>query len=162
MNADGIRHFYNYHFTINRAIWDHCIMELTDEQFLQDVQYSLGSVKNQVVHLMSVDEAWFCDIRGIEFSEHLHPQDLTTREEIRHYWNRVETDMRQYLARLTDDMLMQKPIAEGEDKDLFLWQILLHVVNHGTDHRAQLLRLLHDYGIKTPPQDYIFYVYDHP
>jgi len=37
---------------------------------------------------------------------------------------------------------------------------LLHVVNHGTDHRAQLLRLLNDLGRKTESQDYIFYVYE--
>jgi uncharacterized damage-inducible protein DinB len=40
--------------------------------------------------------------------------------------------------------------------------VLLHVVNHGTDHRAQALRLLNDLGVETTSQDYIFYVYDHP
>jgi uncharacterized damage-inducible protein DinB len=59
-------------------------------------------------------------------------------------------------------MLFEKPIAEGEDKDLILWQVLLHVVNHGTDHRAQALRMLNDLGVKTVSQDYIFYVNDHP
>ena len=49
--------------------------------------------------------------------------------------------MRDYLAELRDEMLFDKPL-EGEDKDLILWQVLLHVANHGTDHRAQLLRLL--------------------
>ena len=38
--------------------------------------------------------------------------------------------------------------------------MLLQVVNHGTDHRAQLLCMLHDLGAKTAPQDYNFYVYD--
>jgi uncharacterized damage-inducible protein DinB len=69
--------------------------------------------------------------------------------------------MREYLTALRDDMLNQKPL-DGEDKDLILWQVLLHVVNHGTDHRAQLLRLINDLGVKTVSQDYIFYVYDTP
>jgi uncharacterized damage-inducible protein DinB len=64
------------------------------------------------------------------------------------------------LSKLRDDMLFENPFADGEDKDLILWQVLLHVGNHGTDHRAQLLRLLNDLGVKTAPQDYIFYVYD--
>jgi len=50
--------------------------------------------------------------------------------------------MRDYLAGLRDDMLFEKPFAEGEDKDLILWQVLLQVGTHGTDHRAQVLRLL--------------------
>jgi len=40
--------------------------------------------------------------------------------------------------------------------------VLLHVVNHGTDHRAQLLRVLNDLGVNTEYQDYIFYVYGYP
>jgi uncharacterized damage-inducible protein DinB len=67
-----------------------------------------------------------------------------------------------YLAQLQDDTLWKKPIKEPEeDRDLMVWQVLLHVINHGTDHRAQILRLLHDLGIQTTSQDYIFYVYDH-
>ena len=67
--------------------------------------------------------------------------------------------MRAYLADLQDDMLFMQPLA-GEDKDLRVWQVLLHVVNHGTDHRAQLLRLLNDLGLETTSQDYIFFVYE--
>jgi len=59
-------------------------------------------------------------------------------------------------------MFFEKPFAEGEDKDLILWQVLLDVVNHGTDHRAQLLRWLNDLGVNTEYQDYIFYVYGYP
>ena len=69
--------------------------------------------------------------------------------------------MRDYLAKLRDDMLFEKPFAEREDKDLILWQVLLHVANQGTGHRSQLLRLLNDLGAKTVSQDYIFYVYEH-
>jgi len=82
---------------------------------------------------------------------------------IRAYWDRVEQRVRDYLADLRDEMLFDKPIQEpNEDRDLIVWQVLLHVVNHGTDHRAQLLRLLNDLDVKTTSQDYIFYVYDHP
>ena len=89
--------------------------------------------------------------------------DLMTATIIRAHWDSVEQSMRGYLAELRDDMLFDKPIEEPEeDKDLIVWQVLLHVVNHGTDHRAQLLRLLNDLGVETASQDYIFYVYDHP
>ena len=70
--------------------------------------------------------------------------------------------MRAYLVDLQDSMLFGKPIQEPEeDQALSVWQVLLHVVNHGTDHRAQLLRILNDLGVETTSQDYIFYVYDH-
>lgn len=162
MNADAFRHVYNYHFAENRNIWNWFIKSLPQDQFIQPVNYSHGSLRNQLVHLMSVDDSWFSGLRGVEMPEPLNPDHFEDKETIRAHWDKVEQTMRDYLANLRDEMLFAKPFAEGEDKDLILWQVLLHVVNHGTDHRAQILRVLSDLGITTPPQDYIFYVYDNP
>ena len=161
MNANAFRHFYDYHFSENRKIWENYVMPLTYEQFTLDASYSHGSVRNQIVHLMNTDEAWFSGLRNVDFPEPYKVADHDDRAIIRQHWDRVEGDMRAYLVNLRDDMLFEKPFPEGEDKDLILWQVLLHVVNHGTDHRAQLLRLLNDLVLKTTSQDYIFYVYDH-
>jgi uncharacterized damage-inducible protein DinB len=162
MNADAFRHFYEYHFMENRKIWDHDITSLSYEQFTQDIGYSQGSVRDQLIHLMSADEIWFCELQGFEPSEPLSPATTDDRESIRTHWDRIEQNMRAYLANLQDEMLFDRPIEEPEeDQDLVVWQVLLHVVNHGTDHRAQLLRNLNDLGVKTESQDYIFYVYDH-
>jgi uncharacterized damage-inducible protein DinB len=162
MNADAFRHFFNYHFNENRSIWDKYITPLSDEQFTQNVSYSHGSVRNQIVHLMSVDDTWFSGLRDVEIPDSLDPATFVDRNSIRTQWDAVEQRMREYLVELRDDMLLEKPFADGEDKDLILWQVLLQVGTHGTDHRAQLLRLLNDLGVKTVSQDYIFYAYDHP
>ena len=161
MNADAFRHFFGYHFNENRNLWD-AIMTLTDEQFGQEAGYSRGSVRNQVVHLMNVDRVWFSELQAIEVKNLPKPEDFADREEMRAYWDGIEQDMRAYLDALRDDMLTDKPIVEEDDSNLIVWQVLLHVVNHATDHRAQILRLLNDLGVETVSQDYIFYVYDHP
>jgi len=162
MNADAFRYFYDYHFAENRKTWDKYIVPLTEEQFTQPVHYSHGSVRDQVIHLMNVDEAWFGGLRGVELPEQPDPAHFADRDSMRRHWDNIEQEMRAYLADLQDDMLFTKPFAEGEDKDLILWQVLLHVANHGTDHRAQILRLLNDLGVETKYQDYIFYIYEHP
>ena len=163
MNAAAFRHFYDYHFTENRTIWDRYITQLSYEQFTQPVSYSLGSVRDQIVHLMSVEEIWFSELRGVEPAEPFPPATGDDRANIRTHWDRIEQSVRAYLAELPDELLFVKPIQEPEeDRNLIVWQVLLHVVNHGTDHRAQLLRLLNDLGVKTVSQDYIFYVYDNP
>jgi uncharacterized damage-inducible protein DinB len=159
MDANAFRHFYDYHFAENRKIWESYITPLSHQQFTQPVDYSHGSVRDQIVHLMSADDTWFSGLRGIEIPEPLNPTDFQNRESIRAHWDNVEQNMRDYLAKLRDDMLFDSPL-DGEDKDLILWQVLLHVANHGTDHRAQLLRIINDLGIETTSQDYIFYVYD--
>jgi uncharacterized damage-inducible protein DinB len=161
MNANAFRQFYDYHFTENRKIWDSYIMPLSHEQFTQDVRYSHGSVRDQIVHLISADDYWFSGLRGVERPDSLNPASFNNRESIRTHWDSIEQNMRNYLEKLRDDMLFEKPFTDGEDPDLELWQALLHVANHGTDHRAQILRLLNDLGVETTSQDYIFYIYNH-
>jgi uncharacterized damage-inducible protein DinB len=161
MNVDAFRQLYDYHFAENRKLWDNFIRPLPQEKFIQPVDYSIGSIREHLVHMMSVDDAWFSDLRGVQLGEPLVPADFDNRDTLRAEWDNIEQHMRDYLATLTDEALFQKPFHAGEDENLILWQVLIHVVNHGTDHRAQLLRLLHDCGVKTAPQDFVFYLYDY-
>jgi len=159
MNADAFRQFYDYHFAENRKIWDRHVVPLTDEQFGRPVDYSHGSVKGQIVHMMSADDYWFSGLRGVKRPEELNPNDFKDRPVIRAVWDKIERTMRDYLATVRDEALFERPFTDGEDDNLLLWQAFLHVANHGTDHRAQLLRFLHDLGVRTSAQDYIFYIY---
>jgi uncharacterized damage-inducible protein DinB len=161
MNADAFRQFYEYHFSENRKIWDTGVLSLSQEQFMQPVNYSVGSVRNQVVHMMNIDDRWFSGLRGEAVPAFTDPTQFPKREVIRAQWDAVEARMRNYLSKLTDDMLTTLPFYEPDQDMTQLWQILMHMVIHGADHRAQLLRLLNDLGLETGPQDYIFYVFDH-
>ena len=155
MSINLIRDYYEYHFTINRKIWDECITKLTNEQFLQETDYGVGSIRNQIVHMMSVDNAWFDDLLGEEFVSHMNPVHYPHFEKIRKTWDEVEQKMRQALATVDDDTLTKSfPVSDGK---FSYGQMLLHVINHGTDHRAQLLKMLNEQGIETFPQDYIFF-----
>ncbi len=161
MNADAFRHFYEYHFAENRKLWEY-VSQLADEQLKQSLGYSKGSVLEQVLHLINVDDGWFSALRGVDDIEPLTPAECTSRQVIRERWDTVEQRVRAYLADLRDDQLFSNPFDDGEDKNLILWQVLLHVANHATDHRAQILRQLNDFGVQTKYQDYIFFVYEHP
>jgi uncharacterized damage-inducible protein DinB len=161
MNVNAFCHFYDYHFSENRKIWEKYILPLSYEQFIQPASYSQGSVRDQLVHLMDVDDVWFSELQNTEPLEPVPAAGGDDRDLIRTYWDSIEHRMRVYLAGLQDETLFARPITEPEeDQDLAVWQVLLHVANHGTDHRAQILRLLNDLGVGTASQDYIFYVYD--
>ena len=153
MKADGFRQLYDYHFTVNRRIWDKCVMSLSDEQFYRELPYSIGSIHNQTVHMMSIDERWFSGLRGVALPDFLKPADYPDRAAVRWYWDEVEGQMRDYLATLTDEQLFA-PL-----NDLQVWQVLIHVANHATDHRAQVLAMLNTMGVKTFPQDFIFHLW---
>ena len=156
MNADSIRTLYEYHFAANRKLWDTSIVPLSDEQFRQPLDYSIGSIHNQVVHLMDVEEAWFCDLRNITDHTPFTPEDWPTREVIRAQWDKVEANLRAYLDALTDEEC-NRLLEDESGYTLPKWQIMIHVLNHATDHRAQILAMLHTMGAPTFPQDMIFH-----
>ena len=112
---------------------------------------------------IEADAVWFSQLRGAPILKPLGPIDIDDREAIRARWDVVEQKMREYLAALRDELLFTRPFPDHpEDKDLIKWQVLVHVVNHGTDHRAQVLWGLNDLGVETESQDYVFYAYNHP
>lgn len=153
MNANGYRQLYDYHFTFNRRIWDKCIIGLSDEQFDRALAYSIGSIHAQTVHMMSIEERWFSGLRGVTVPDFLKPEDFPDRAAVRLHWDKVESQIQNYLEALTDEKLF------SPFNDLAVWQILLHVANHGTDHRAQVLAMLSSMGVQTFPQDLIFYLW---
>ena len=57
--------------------------------------------------------------------------------------------MRAYLGGLNDEDLeshRRYTTDTGIQRDRILWHCLLHIVNHGTQHRSEAAALLTDYG----------------
>lgn len=62
----------------------------------------------------------------------------------------------------TDDAAFERMIdyqnSTGTAYQSSLQDILAHVINHGTHHRAQIAARLREMGIAPPPTDYVFWV----
>jgi uncharacterized damage-inducible protein DinB len=114
---------------------------------------SVGSIRNQFVHIMSVDDRWFSGFRKSPVHSFPDPETFRKPGELRLKWDIIEADMRTFLDGLTDSDL-EKPFQDN----MKTWHVLSHIVNHGTAHRAQIGAILRQFGLKPPPQDYIFFV----
>jgi uncharacterized damage-inducible protein DinB len=160
MNADTFRMLFDYNYWAHRRVWDK-VAKLSDTQFNRPFDYSIGSVNAQVVHTMAAEEIWYFRLRGESLAAMRKPEDFETRAEIREKWDLIERNFRAYVANLTDDDLLN-PVTyrttTGRANHDSLAGILLHVCNHGTDHRAQILSLLHHLGAETVDQDLIAYM----
>ncbi len=163
MNAEGYRELFDYHYKTYARIWE-SIDTLDEAQFKEKVAYSVGSLRDHMVHQMDVDRGWASVIRDEERPKGLNPVHFGTRAAVKEHWDRSEAEVRERLADLTDELLaadkhFDLPPAWGGSQDTPLWMVLTHVLNHGTDHRAQVLRLLHDQGAPTFAQDLIFHAW---
>ena len=150
-----IRTMMDYNYAWQRRLWD-SIMTLTDDQFTADIPYSHGSLRNHMVHLANTDSGWLRGLKGEPNARTRRyiPDEYTTRESVRAICEQVAGEVTAYIAVLNEDDLDKQP----EGLPLTIWQTLLHLANHGTDHRAQVLRALHDLGAPTFDQDLLFYL----
>jgi len=164
MNVAYMRTLFDYTFWANHELWA-CIEQLSDAQFAQPVGYSRGSIYDLVLHMMDADNTWISRLRGTSPRGNASRAEYPTRAAIRAAWDKIEADMRAYLGRLSEATLAQTlhyQRKDGAPQADPVWAILLHVANHSTDHRATLLGWLHDLGIATFEQDFIFYMRKFP
>lgn len=147
MDADAFRQQFERHFALNRSLWDGPIANLTEKLFRQPLGYSVGSVRNQTVHILNIDERWFCSLQGVPVPGLLNPVYFGTRAAVRVRWDKVEAQMQAYLAGLRDADLQRT------ESGYPVWVALFQVLNHGQDHRAQLRTMLAMLGLEAPHED---------
>lgn len=136
-------------------------MQLSEEQFVQDVPYSMGSLRNHMVHLVDDDLSWFSLLEGKDRPQHMAPEYFATRAEVRHKYDSTEAHILDFVRNIDEAILRKEfawhaPVASTPQR-VMGWQVFLHVVNHGTDHRGQILRILHDFGAPSFDQDLMGY-----
>jgi uncharacterized damage-inducible protein DinB len=147
----------DYHVSTNRHLWGVIQRNLTDAQFAQDLGYSWGSIRSVMAHMMSVDRWRVNNVLERTDPGQLNPDDYPTRDSFDALFQDVEQRLLDLVSSLSEDDLDRVPADFKES----VWQLLMQVVNHGTDHRAQMLAMLHQMGIPTFPQDFIFYLWEH-
>ena len=155
--TDICRSLIDYNDTLNRRLWQ-SIFTLSDEQFTAPFDYSHGSVCDQVVHLAGVEGRWLRGLKGDPGARSFNPRPtgFPTRQAAFDLWDPIARDLQSFVHQLDQAGLDAHPPGLNEPT----WQVILQIVNHGTDHRAQTLRLLHDLGAPTFNQDLIMYFWD--
>lgn len=160
MNAEFFRDLYNYNFWARDQVWS-CVEQLTDEEFETDIGYSYGTIRDQCVHMLAVEYWWFEFLRSgeVRFAD---ADKLDTRAAIRAEWATVEEMALGYVESADDAELQREVHPDHWDADegpIKVWQAMLQVANHSTDHRAQVLAGIQQLGGPTVAQDYLDYLF---
>jgi uncharacterized damage-inducible protein DinB len=165
MDITHLLRLLDYNFWAHRRVWD-CVSELTAEQFTRNQAYSLGSVKNQIVHTMGVERLLFIRAQGQPNEPILKPEQFNARADIRSAWDQIETDWRAYLSSLEESALEEVvkyiSLTGNAQRSNRRWELVMQLFGHGVDHRAQTLAAIHQVGGRTIGQDFIAYTWDYP
>ena len=132
--------------------------ELTEEQFLRPLESSFPSLRDTFVHLVGVEWLWLERWRGRSPKALLLPEEFPTMAVLVGRWNLVESEMKGFLAQLSQETL-DRPVSYenflGQTWTYPLWRMLVHLVNHQSYHRGQVASLLRRLGIHPPSVDFL-------
>ncbi len=131
-------------------------------QFLEPVaRLSHGSLRGTLVHALSAQWIWRSRCQGNSPQSVLPEADFPTLDALRARWEDETQAMRSYLAGLSDADLGQTihyTSTRGQPYENTLWHILLHVVNHTTQHRSEAAMLLTEWGHSPGDLDLIMFL----
>ncbi len=157
MNLEDIRTLYDYNSWSNHRILDACAA-LSDEQFTRDLASSFRSVRDTLAHILGAEWIWLERWHGRSPSGLPLASEFSNLEALRSRWAGIERDLHDYVASLTAEDLtrnLQVKTLAGQTYTQAHWQMLQHLVNHGTYHRGQITTLLRQLGAKAVSTDLI-------
>ncbi len=160
MNIQDILIIYEYNYWADKRILA-ASEKVTEKQFLAPASFPFGGLRGTLVHILDAEFGWRTFLQNNDWSApELKQEDFPTLDAIRERWKKEEGEFRAYLSTLrAADMNAHRiyDTPEGQHRDRILWHCLLHVVNHGTQHRSEAAALLTDYG--SSPGDLDFTVF---
>lgn len=161
MHADDLEILFNYGRWADQRILD-ATARLTPEQLLAQTDPDGKSVRDILVHMLGAAWIWRMRLQhGAAPTRLLDPAEFPTYGALVERWHEEQSGWNAYVRGLVDDEV-NRPVlyrnTKGELFEAIMWQILLHVVNHGTQHRSEVAQILTGYGCSPGDLDMIVFV----
>ncbi len=124
-----------------------------------------GSIRDTLLHMMDTQEGWLSWWDGSLSAEDAYslkrnPEDYPDIGAVRELWETVEKQTEAFVTGLQEGDLARvyaHTLPDGSLWSMPLWQMMLHVANHGTQHRSEAAALLPGFGRSPGNLDLLFY-----
>ncbi len=148
-------------------LWAHqtmfeCIAQLSEEQISQEIISSYPSIFKTVLHLLDAESMWW---QRLKLEENVvRPSDSFTGDfaELQKKLLQQSALYDQWVGNASEPQL-QHVFAYRRNKEQFKMQVsnmLLHIFNHHSYHRGQLITMLRQLGItKIPSTDFSKFIF---
>ena len=156
-----VRTHIDYHAWATHRLMD-AVAELSPAELGRDFGTAEKSVLDTLAHVYAADRLWLGRILGHPnpgFAGFITPADQSLAV-LRNDWPVLLEGWKRWGAGLTAERVSD-PLSyadlKGGARQEPLWQIVFHVVNHGTHHRGQVSGFLRTMGHTPPPIDLVHF-----
>ena len=137
-SSDWMRELYQYNEWANTRLLD-AASGLTDAQLRKDRPGS-ESIAVTLWHVAQAQHGWWCFWTDTERVRYPEPPSAGVVDALTGWFRSSHEELRAFADSL-DESALEKPYQdiddEGRPVTFRLWQMMVHVANHGTQHRSE-------------------------
>jgi uncharacterized damage-inducible protein DinB len=159
MDPETIQCLYDFHYWARDRLLP-AIEPLPESQYTQQMPGGWGSLADTLAHMVAAEEIWLARLQGSSPTRLAGLTDMPTFAAMRQRWAASEAAYQSYLNRADAAelaRLCEYKDTKGNHFSNPVWQLLLHVLNHATEHRAQISTMLASIGVSHPGLDMILF-----
>ncbi|MDQ7097192.1 DinB family protein [Desulfosporosinus sp. PR] len=159
INKMQIAELYGYNDWANLKLLNE-VGQLEEEEFLRDLSSSYNSIHTTMLHILGAEELWLSRWMGEQGRALLNADAFPSYHLLLERWNNFRNLSKNYLIALTEEDLgevISYQNLKGIPYALELWKQMLHVVNHSSYHRGQIVTMLRQLKKQPPSLDLINY-----
>lgn len=161
MDKTDLLFLFDYSVWANQKL-SKAAAQLTPEQFTAPHRTTYGSLRGILVHMLVSHQVWLSRCRKgrlpADLPAHAEFPDFTSLEK------RLQAEQiawRSYLETMVEADVQRGVVYTTSRGDTFnnsVWQIVVHLVNHTTQHRSEAAEVLTEYGCSPGDLDVVWYL----
>jgi len=147
-----VRKLLEYNVEARHRYFD-ALAKLPWDELVKNREASFHSLRNIFIHTLKAIDYWLDFLLNERLRTKREFDDYKTIEDMRTYMENVEDRMRKYLTSLNSDTLMKKYTIKndaGENVEVTVEDVLIHVFEEEVHHRGELIALLWQMKIEPP------------
>ena len=153
-----LQQFAAYNIWANQKIME-LILALPEEKHLAEMPSSFSSLHKTILHMWDAESAWW---QRMKLQERLVMPSENFKGTLKDLVNGLMQQSNQWLDWISSasdialDHVFQYQNSKKEQFKQPIYQMVLHIFNHSTYHRGQLINMLRQLGVdKLPATDFI-------
>ena len=156
-----LQQYAGYNVWANQKFIDR-VIDLPEELCTKELQSSFSSVQKTLLHLWDAEAIWW---QRLKLAEHVNPPSVNFSGSIVELCNNLARSSGQWEDWIinTNELNITHVFAyQNSKKEQFkqpVYEMLLHLFNHQTYHRGQIITMFHELGVEgIPGTDFILYI----
>lgn len=148
--SSALEEMFEHNAWANISLLEFC-EKLSDEQLDLRVEGTYGTIRDTLMHVIGGDERYIARLTGEAYPNPLSYEGFPGFEELKDRTRRAGALLKDLAAKKSNDLLNLS--LQGGEYSIPASVVLVQAINHGNEHRAQVLVNMTQQGIEPPTLD---------